>query len=217
MNNYFVYIHICPNGKRYIGLTGRTPEIRWGVNGRGYKAHNLHFYNAILKYGWDNIEHNIIARGLSKDEACVLEKYLISKYKTTDRAYGYNKSTGGEMSGAGVKRTLSAETRRKISEVQKGKKMSAEAIRKRSEKARGQKRSKETRDKIAAATKIPIIQLDIYGNFIAEYESILSAFLITNIAKQNICKCCKGARNSAGGYKWRYKESGASHKKQKNN
>lgn len=28
--NYSVYEHICPNGKRYIGITGRNPKIRWG-------------------------------------------------------------------------------------------------------------------------------------------------------------------------------------------
>ena len=35
------------------------PELRWGHNGYKYKDNN-HFYRAIQKYGWDNIEHQVI-------------------------------------------------------------------------------------------------------------------------------------------------------------
>ena len=38
---YSVYEHICPNGKRYIGITSRNPKLRWGKNGIGYKYHNI--------------------------------------------------------------------------------------------------------------------------------------------------------------------------------
>lgn len=38
MNNYIVYAHINKeNGKSYIGITSRDPNIRWGLNGNGYK------------------------------------------------------------------------------------------------------------------------------------------------------------------------------------
>ena len=45
---------------------------------------------------------------------------------------------------------------------------------------------------------------DLTNDFIAEYDSILEASIQTSIAKQNICKCCKGERNTAGGYIWKY-------------
>ena len=35
-NNYCVYVHIVPNGKMYIGITGQKAEYRWD-NGNGYK------------------------------------------------------------------------------------------------------------------------------------------------------------------------------------
>lgn len=197
-------MHICPNGKRYIGITGKNPLVRW-KNGRGYKAHNEHFYNAILKYGWDNIEHCIIASGISKECACEIEKSLIKEYQANNRDFGYNKSTGGECSGSGVARVLSEETKQKISQAQKGKKLSQETILKRSISQTGLKRSLETRKKMAEKAKIAVLMFDLTDNFVAEYDSILEASTRTNIAKQNICKCCKGERNTAGGYIWKYK------------
>lgn len=65
------------------------------MNGKGYK-HSSHFYNAIQKYGWDNFDHEIIAEGLSKEEAQQMEIYYINKFNTQDKEYGYNISRGGE-------------------------------------------------------------------------------------------------------------------------
>ena len=51
--NYTVYMHICPNGKRYIGITKLKPNERW-KNGKSYKNCIL-FNRAIEKYKWKNI------------------------------------------------------------------------------------------------------------------------------------------------------------------
>lgn len=51
---YYVYKHTVPNGKVYIGITKQNPSKRW-LNGLGYK-HSTYFFNAIVKYGWLNIE-----------------------------------------------------------------------------------------------------------------------------------------------------------------
>lgn len=45
--SFCVYIHVLPNGKKYIGITCKKPEYRWN-HGDGYK-NNRHFYNAIKK------------------------------------------------------------------------------------------------------------------------------------------------------------------------
>lgn len=141
MGNYTVYMHVTPNNKKYIGITCKSTAHRW-ANGNGYKK-NVLFYRAITKYGWDNIQHIIIAKDLSKEEACSLEVELIKKYNTTDPTYGYNVSTGGESGTNGVKygpefgqkvrdrmigeknmnygKKFSEETRRKLSEARKGK------------------------------------------------------------------------------------------------
>ena len=91
---FIVYMHITTNNKKYIGITGRNPLIRW-ANGNGY-IESPYFYNAIKKYGWDKIRHKILIHGLTKEQAIRWEIKLISYYNTTNRKYGYNLTTGGD-------------------------------------------------------------------------------------------------------------------------
>lgn len=92
-NNYYVYKHSTPNNKVYIGITKQNPNRRWR-NGHGYKDSHL-FFNAIIKYGWLNITHEILKEGLSFEDACKYEKYYIDLYKSNDREFGYNLTKGG--------------------------------------------------------------------------------------------------------------------------
>lgn len=101
MKTWIVYVHIFPNGKKYFGITSKKPNQRW-ENGEGYKREgsNLAVYNAIKKYGWNNIQHIILHEGLTKEEACAKEIEYIAKYKTNahkyETEYGYNLTDGGE-------------------------------------------------------------------------------------------------------------------------
>lgn len=107
MNNYCVYKHTSPNGKVYIGITGKNPIERWDY-GHGYK-NNKHFWNAIVKYGWKNIRHEILLDGLTKEQAEQKEIEFIAKYKSNICEYGYNRDNGGTCIGS-----HSAETKEKI-------------------------------------------------------------------------------------------------------
>lgn len=91
---YTVYIHNFPNGKRYVGITSQDVEKRWHQDGSGYKGQMV--YNAIQKYGWDNIFHEIFASNLTKEEAINMEKLLIQKLQTNNIQNGYNLTIGGE-------------------------------------------------------------------------------------------------------------------------
>lgn len=92
--NNFVYKHTSPNGKIYIGITKVDPKQRWS-NGNGY-YYNAHFNSAIQKYGWNNFTHKILYSGLTREEACEKERFLISFYHSDDPKYGYNRTQGGE-------------------------------------------------------------------------------------------------------------------------
>lgn len=100
---YSVYKHTFPNGKVYIGMTGQEPEKRW-ANGWGYitRPEGSRNYNkvsrigkAIVKYGWNNIKHEIVYSNLTKEEANKKEEELIVKYKSDNDEFGYNYTKGG--------------------------------------------------------------------------------------------------------------------------
>lgn len=88
---YFVYRHTCPNKKVYIGITSCTPEVRW-QGGYGYK-NNGRFFKDILYYGWSNIEHEILAEGLTKEEALQMESAQITLHNSLLPQYGYNQTS----------------------------------------------------------------------------------------------------------------------------
>lgn len=99
--NWLVYEHTSPSGRIYIGITNQSPNRRW-KNGLGY-YHNIPFYAAIKKYGWNNIKHRVLVQDLTKEEAKELEKLFISKNK--GNGISYNITDGGEGAN-GVVRTL---------------------------------------------------------------------------------------------------------------
>lgn len=73
-----VYKHTFPNGAVYIGKTDANPEDRW-LNGWGYKNCPLMF-NAIIKFGWDNVNHEILYDNLTKEEATKIEIVQIREH-----------------------------------------------------------------------------------------------------------------------------------------
>lgn len=155
MDNYTVYMHISPSGKRYIGITCTKTNRRW-QNGNGYKTQQ-YFYRAIKKYGWDNFEHIIIAKGLDEETSKWLEIELIREWNTTNKDKGYNVTLGGE---GGNGWTPSEETRKKLSEARKGennpnygKPLPEETKRKLSEVKKGKTHSEETRKKMSESRK----------------------------------------------------------------
>ena len=117
-NNFVLYLHTTPNGKRYFGITNQAPKRRW-QNGNGYKK-NEHFWKAIQKYGWSNIKHIILANDLTKEEACFFERVMIALYDTINPDNGYNNSLGGEHG------NHSEKTKQKMSQLKKGKKFTEE-------------------------------------------------------------------------------------------
>jgi len=95
MKEWIVYRHTSPSGKVYIGITSNVKD-RWANNGYNYCRYNSIFKHAIERYGWDNIQHEILLEGCSKSEANYAERYLIKWYKT--HGLSYNITDGGEGS-----------------------------------------------------------------------------------------------------------------------
>ena len=203
MENYKVYLHRFPNGKVYVGITKQKPEIRW-QNGNGYRSNQYMTY-AIKKYGWENIEHEILADFLTEDEACEMEVLLIKKYKSNIREYGYNIREGGNLT------KLSDESRQKLSESKKGQKQSEETRNKRRESMRrfmenNPEFHQKAVDAAAEKSRKKVAQYDMDGNLIAVWQSIGEAERVLGINHKGIGSCCKHLPRykTAGGYRWEY-------------
>lgn len=175
--NYIVYKHTTPSGKIYIGITSKKAKYRWGKNGNKYKK-NKHFYSAILKYGWENIEHEILFENLTKEEACQKEIELIAYYRSNEREFGYNKSIGGEIN---MGYHLSDETKKTISEVQKGKRCGKDNP------FYGKTHSKEQREKWSKERKgVPLSEerrKKLYGKQIGKIQSEETKEKLSNAMK----------------------------------
>lgn len=192
---YIVYMHRCPNDKKYIGVTRVKTYSRFH-GGSGYR-YNKEFYSDIKKYGWGNIEHIIIGKNIDKEQAYKLEQELIKKYNTTNFKYGYNKQNGGE------KGKMTQDIKEKISKSRIGKKLSEETKEKLRIKKLGSKNPMYNK-KPANCRKV--IQYDLNNNIVKIWNDIHEVENILKIHHANIIKCCKGERKTTGGYKWCYYE-----------
>ena len=233
---YTVYVHIFPNGKRYVGITHRKPEARWGANGRCYtrqcngKYVQPRMAYAVLKYEWENVAHEILFEGLTKEEAEQKEVELISFYKSNLREFGYNIENGGHAS------TLSEDTKKKLSKALRGRpkteehrrklskaKMgishpfSEEAKRKLSAARMGHPVAEATRKKLSESRKgkhcgvnnpsaRKVAQYTKDGEFIKSWDYATQASCELGIHLGNLIQCCRGNLKSCGGFIWRYYE-----------
>ena len=212
---YCVYMHTAPNGKVYVGQTCQKPENRW-KHGKGY-SNNEYFTRAIIKYGWENFKHEILADNLTLEEANILEINTILKYNSTNKECGFNIDNGGYGKGKHSEETLKkmSDGRKGIPSKNKGVPMSEEQKKLISEKNKGKPspfkgrhhtdESKKKLSDVQSERKKAVICVETK----MIYESYKEAERQTGISGKNISKVCRGKMNSngtknltAGGYHW---------------
>ena len=181
---YTIYMHVCPNNKRYIGITKQLPEKRW-KKGDGYRTQE-HFKRAINKYGWENIQHIILFKNLTKKEACNKEIELIKKYKSNNYKYGYNVSSGGDGAN-GVK--ISEKQKQLLRKALKGNK-NAKGYKHTKEECKKMRLAKLGKPNIKLSKRVLCIETN------KEYSSVAEARRQTKI--NHIDQVCRGERNYAG-------------------
>lgn len=226
------------NGKVYMGIT-HDLETRWSGNGTQYRrfcngTRPAPFYAAILKYGWDGFEHEVIAEELTLAEACKMEIDLIAQHRSNisrygRRANGYNLTDGGEgtrgrfrtekekarlsecMSGDGNpmygrKHTESA--KEKISAHMSGRYVGSRSV------LFGKHPSEDSRRKMSeshadvSGGKNPRARgvLCVELNLAFECQKDAEKYFnnAQGITRQNIGRAASGKQKTAGGYHWAY-------------
>lgn len=185
MKKYTVYCHTNKiNNKKYVGITSQTLYARW-QNGKHYNRHKS-FYEDIIKYGWDNFNHEIILETNDKNIAKDKEVELIKNWDLINPKYGYNKFKGGIIP------TCSERTRKKLSKLNSGC----------NNKFYNHKHNDETK-KIMSERKPKKEVICIETN--TTYKGIRIAERTTGINRTSIIRCCKGIKETAGGFHWKYK------------
>jgi len=209
----------------YIGITAQKPEKRW-KQGKGYEP-NKHFFAAINKYGWPSFRHDILAEGLSREEACAMEIALIAEHDSTNPTKGYNLSKGGDKTTLGyhyseesrqrISRSLvgkrkgiphSPEHRERLRQAQRGKKLSAEHRAKLREVLGGRfqtdearRRQRENTPKGSRHHRATAIRCENTGEI---FQTIQEAADRYNLHRSNISAVCRGLQTTAGGLRWKY-------------
>jgi len=96
-----VYCIIFPNGKRYFGIEKRTGQrlaqhvaLCERVQRGGKSVQAVHY--AMAKYGLENIKFQYFVRDVSDEEAKFLEIHYIGEFRTQEKAFGYNRTSGGD-------------------------------------------------------------------------------------------------------------------------
>lgn len=175
IKRYILYVHTFPNGKQYVGITSQKPEKRW-KNGMGYKGSNAVF-KAIVKYGWNNIKHDILFENLTKKQAEKTEVKMI-KELNTKVPHGYNLCDGGNLV-TGHK--LSQTTKNKLRKINLGKRY-----------------SKDVKKKQTIAHTEKIICLET----LKVYDGCREAARLTGGDKDCIRLCVKGVYKQTHGTHW---------------
>ena len=203
-----VYMHTCPNGKKYIGITSKSPEQRWR-NGEGYRKQA--FFKAIRKYGWKNISHEILGVVDTAEEAALEETKYIAQYKTYLRKYGYNVASSTVIvDGTPVPRCFEDVARRFVAERNRRfrksrampqwlKDLTANPARERSPESR--KRTGAGLLSFQRAKAVVVVQFDREWNPVAIWEGLSHLKKSTGI---NPYASLYGKGGLSGGFHWKH-------------
>jgi len=206
------------NKKVYIGQTSKTVEVRWKQHIKSSKNPKTPIHHAINKYGINCFEIKVLVHSLASiDELNRVEKNLIALYKSVKN--GYNCQIGG------CSHILNAETKEKISKsVSKnnkkfwlGKSLSEETKKKISETKRKRKSAAGDRNpmhgrfhsvssiiKNCESNGSKPFEVSLSGNIIGIWINKTQCAISLGLSREQVRDCLNGRYKSSKGYKFRY-------------
>ena len=88
------------NGKVYIGQTIHSLEYRKSGHERDARCEKkttVMFHNALLKYGYDNFNWEVLKECTSQEELDYYEDFYIKEFDTLNKEKGYNLKSGEKL------------------------------------------------------------------------------------------------------------------------
>lgn len=230
---YTVYKHTSPSGKVYIGITSQKPEYRWD-SGRGYRFNNYfyraiekygwdNFQHEILHTGLTKDEAcakeiELIAQYKSFDVNFGYNLSTGGEHPGNGRIV--SEEVRKKLSESNKGQIRSEETRKKMSEKAKlrtgenhpfyGKRHNELSRQKMSKAHQGKVLSEEHREKMSKShinhphLSKKVAQYTLNGKLVQEYPSLSEAARIVGCRSSDICSVCRGKRNTAHGFVWKY-------------
>lgn len=200
---YLITNHI--NGKRYVGQTVNPIHHRWSKHieeAYGENKSNSLLHRAIIKYGASKFDINILEEcadtELNEKEKNYIKQY--DTYYTHDK--GYNMTWGGE----GVTKYSddeilylwnqgyrNCEIARLLGATQNTISLRIRAL-------VGNGAAQECH---VDSRKISIIQYDLYGNYIRDWDCASTAEKELNLSGGSISRCCNKQRTNSGNFLWK--------------
>jgi hypothetical protein len=199
-------------GAAYIGATTRSIEDRKSDHiQKANKGVGGYFQEAVGTYGPDSFSWEQIDTANNSNELAEKEKQYILQYNSKDK--GYNADSGGgfkktvyqfDVDGNLISSFSSLKELRTMLNYDK-QRISNACTTATLWKGSYWSYSKNSSFKVITdSRKKKVIQLSIDGKLIAEFISVAEASSITGLSKSCISRCCRGERESSGGYIWKY-------------
>jgi hypothetical protein len=214
-NNYIIYkAQNELTGEVYIGATSSTVyQRKLDHTERANRGEKGQFQEAIGTYGPEAFSWQQIDSAKSSNEVAEKEKKHILQYNSQEQ--GYNSDSGG-----GIKKVVyqySLEDGSLIAKynclqsaanaVDAYKTCIGNACLGQNKSCKGYMWSYSKSYKLKTITdcrKRKVYQYTFHGTLIAEFISVAEASSITGLSKSCISRCCRGERESSGGFIWKY-------------
>lgn len=174
-----VYLFTFPDGKRYVGMTGRGVKARWN-SGKGYR-HNVRLQQAIDAVGFENVKKEHFSYPLTRESAERIESTLISYFDSANPEKGYNRAHGA-LEEHGWNHT---EEEKELYRRQQT----------------GRRKSEETRRRMSQAHEHRPVRCITTGEV---FEGVRAAAEAKGISSSGISRACKGTQKEAAGLRWEY-------------
>ena len=192
------------NNKVYIGST--ISGFKKRIKEHLYELiknrhHSDHLQKAYNKYGGDSFEFSVLEI-CDKEIIIEREQFYLDKYKSYQRKNGYNILEKAYNS-QGYKHT--EETLKLIGEISKKRGVNPISIEAMRQANLGSKKDGAHSLLMSKIHSKKVIQLDLQGNFVKEWDSMTQAvhsFGLHRTNTSNISKCCNGKCKSYLGFMW---------------